>query len=412
MSRTIQYLVVTFLILYISDGMLSTIDELWTFTIGNNYDLMNLRMGFAILIILLSLPYGIAIFFSGVSKKFFWLLPIFITPISALLGNWLTLIALEKASPQQIFAIFIDRNILYNVAPQVFYGSIILMLIQFAVGTYFLGIFWHNEFHKTITYQPIRASWLSRILGGILIPLICIISFLGIPILGIPAFAKAATRNYIRFTNSGTIVSREKLFKLTKKSGTITVKVIPMIHIGKKEFYAAIIQRIDYKIKTLFLLEGVSDKNNLVKSFDYKETAQQLGVATQAEHFNVARTVHDKKLNKKLNKKDIKIIIADIDTSNMNPKTIKFLNEMSETFSLQNLMLEDFQMKDQSHLATDIFHKRHARMMELFDKHYAEYQMIIIPWGGLHAPTIEADLIARGFVPTTDYVERVVYNFY
>ena len=65
----------------------------------------------------------------------------------------------------------------------------------------------------------------------------------------------------------------------------------------------------------------MKDKSKLIKHFDgYKSVAKKMGTETQE--------VLSREIASKIKNEDLKVIIADIDTSQMDPKTVKMLNKM------------------------------------------------------------------------------------
>lgn len=214
------------------------------------------------------------------------------------------------------------------------------------------------------------------------------------------------SKGYIKFTN-GSIVLTEKIFI---KEGR-KVRVIPMIHIGKKEFYQQINKDVD-NTTTLYLLEGIQDKDKLLEGLNHRKTASAIGQESQADHFRPGTQAQSKYQTSM-----IQAISADIDASEMSHETIELLNFLTDSkkdggpMSLieLNMKLAD---KKYNKMYYDIIELRNNKLMSLFNENKQKYETIIIPWGALHLPDIERRLVDLGYEESSERKERVAISVY
>jgi hypothetical protein len=58
----------------------------------------------------------------------------------------------------------------------------------------------------------------------------------------------------------------------------------------------------------------------------------------------------------------------------------------------------------------DILHKRNEVVIDALQRSLERYDTIIVPWGGMHMPAIEAAILKQGFV-SGDKKERLLFAF-
>ena len=198
-----------------------------------------------------------------------------------------------------------------------------------------------------------------------------------------------ATNGYVFLKPDG-MYSRERTFENNSKELQLT----GMVHIAEPEFYKKFEQSITGE-NVLLLLEGVSDKQNLIKTPpNYGAISKAIGLESQKKEF---------KINS--NQGKIKKLRADVDVASFHPETIEIINLIGKVKSNNNFNVEKFielNIKTSSHLISyklfqDILIKRNQNLILNIEKNLAHYQKIIVPWGAFHLPEIEQWAITRGF---------------
>ena len=210
----------------------------------------------------------------------------------------------------------------------------------------------------------------------------------------------ASVRGFAEVNREGVLMIEKKYQKNGRK-----LRLIPMVHVATKEFYQSITKNLDNK-KTLFLLEGVQDKKNLLEGFSHSSTAKKLGLENQADHFDPEDFVDE----------NTHAIVADVDSALLSKRTIEILkvvNKINQKFSMElyyqlmSLMGEN----GLSFLYEDIIKKRNQYLLQKLVEKEKEYEVLIVPWGGLHLPDIEKEILKLGYVPSGKIIKRMAFKF-
>ena len=196
-----------------------------------------------------------------------------------------------------------------------------------------------------------------------------------------------------------------------------------MIHIGKEEYYADLADSISTDA-TVILTEGVTDRDRLLEhNFNYSKLAGVIGLSSQDKMQIDGNLVDlddpDQAAQGGRDKPDI--AWADIDLSRFDPQTIEFLNAIGRTlFSgkpLAQVFAEYTTWADENMtpervtvVMTDILDKRNDAVIISLSKALQRYETIIIPWGAMHMPAIEAAVLEQGFEPG-ERKERMSLDF-
>ncbi len=166
------------------------------------------------------------------------------------------------------------------------------------------------------------------------------------------------------------------------------IYLFAMIHIGDAGFYEQVLARIPQD-NTVVLEEGVKDKNRLIKeAFDYSKVASVLRIDHQTNKFS--RDVFQQR----------NTVSADIDVSQLNPKTIDFLNKLGRVMN-GNLDAESlgalFHKDAMNIMQRDLIQFRNDHLMQVLAAQKDRYANIVIPWGGLHLKDIAERLEKQGY---------------
>lgn len=189
------------------------------------------------------------------------------------------------------------------------------------------------------------------------------------------------------------------------RRGDEEVRLVGMMHIADPSFYESVVAGLPSDRTATVLLEGVSDRDNLLRSpISYKRVARMLGVADQHESSFTQRAL-DGLANP--DESPIEYREADVDVSAFDPRTITYLSALGAL--IQSASFEEVlrQIQDRTNplhdntLAriawTDILNKRNAHIVSEIESAIRPGHTVIVPWGALHLPEIEAELEKRGF---------------
>jgi len=215
---------------------------------------------------------------------------------------------------------------------------------------------------------------------------------------------------------------------MTERSYHRDVKVVRlagMMHIGKEGYYESLAGSMSSG-GTIILTEGVTDRDRLLENpFNYSKLARVIGLTSQDMMLFDGRLVDLKDLDELLpgaggpDKPDI--ARADIDLKNFDLQTIEFLNVLGNTlFSGKPLAValaeyntwvkENMTPERIAGVMADILDKRNAVVIENMVRTLERYDTVIIPWGAMHMPAIEAAVLEQGFKPGAEH-ERLSLDF-
>lgn len=377
--------------LFLLDGIVSVLDETWVF-FSSEGDFMALRSSIAYSVLLLSCPYLMLIFFSDNKKNKLWILAPFYITLAGLLHMFTIVLYANEAPGVEIFLMHTRRNAFIQSHMGFGVAGWSISFLQIVIGFFLCrSLFQHAN---QVQYKEIKKNLFSKSLAALFVPFLGFFFFIFIQIAAIPVLLTSISANFLN-TDGARILSNEKIFI----KGNKVIRLIPMVHVGKESFYKDILKDFSDK-KTLFLMEGVQDKKELLNKLSYKKIADSVGLEEQREHFDPMEAA--KKEGKEEN---VKVVSADLDASDFDKKTIKYLNQIGAILDFKDLSsLElllgkgpDFKTPEGT-VFDDILTKRNDYLMKVFNENVAEYDIVIIPWGALHLPDIEKRLIYEGYV--------------
>jgi hypothetical protein len=102
------------------------------------------------------------------------------------------------------------------------------------------------------------------------------------------------------------------------------------------------------------------------------------------------------------------ILRADVDINRFDPQTVEFLNLLGKTLlnrnaagsglgAYNNWATEHMSPDLMRTLMADILYRRNSELVRILLLTIGNYDTIVIPWGALHMPGIEAAVVGRGF---------------
>jgi hypothetical protein len=207
------------------------------------------------------------------------------------------------------------------------------------------------------------------------------------------------------------------------------VRLASMIHVGQQAYYDDVTRAMATG-RTIVLAEGVSDDaDRLEGRLDYGRVADYLGLASQAQMRLRGRLIDAAQLEEPPPQpaqggavaEQADILRADLDVSDFRPETIRFLaamgKQLQENPSLTTglLSLNSWAEKNmtpamQEIIIDDVLHQRNRVLLGHLEKALRRYDTVVIPWGALHMPEIEAAVLQRGFALRSEQ-ERLSIDF-
>ena len=222
-------------------------------------------------------------------------------------------------------------------------------------------------------------------------------------------YLEAQTAGFLRLSPVGVHMT-ERSYHLAQKE----IRLAGMMHIGKEEYYEDLAKSIPTE-GTIILAEGVTDQDRLLESqFNYSKLAGLIGLTSQDKMRLNGNAVEldglgvDGQVIREPGKPDI--ANADIDLNLFEPKTIEFLNALgrslfgdkplAEGLVDYNLWIEDNMSEEGlAGVMFDILDKRNDAVIAGMVQTLKRYDTVIIPWGAMHMPAIEAAVLEQGFAP-------------
>jgi len=376
-----------FLILFLADGAISVLDELLMAASGMHL-LIQPRNLMAYAVLFLSVPFFIAM---GLDRR----IPkrIFLPMASYAMWGGLMFWPMPLHIPEGVL-------------------GMLMSLGQLGIGLAGVRAIRKRSDHAfLLSPSMVQGPWFSLkntlayfSASVLIIPvLLCLIGFSAFA-----TFVEAKTEGFMRITATG-LYMNEKIYVKNGK----TLRLIPMIHIGRTDYYDEIGASITNG-RTLILAEGVSDDEGLLKTrFSYDKMGEILGLDTQ-ERMQIDATYisRDLKLLDPLdaNTRKPHIVSADIDLSDVSPATIVFINTLANALLNSDSPVDgwkqytawiDSQMNDELALADithDIFTRRNQTLIAMLHKALPHYDTLIVPWGALHMAEIEKEAQRLGFI--------------
>ena len=256
--------------------------------------------------------------------------------------------------------------------------------------------------------------------------LVTVLALLATPLVLIVALANSAgvylearSGGYVKLRPEGLVLEERELTKGDKR-----VRLVSMIHIGEKSFYDHILGSMPRQGAATVLLEGVTDDQGLLKGrFSYTKIADLLGLSSQesSSFQRDGKAASSHSAPDPAHRPRLEYRRADVDISVFQPLTLEFMNAIGAILAeptaanfLRTVQDPDspFQQPNADEVVMhDILDKRNEHLIGEIDRALETSQTVVVPWGALHLPAIEASLKDRGF-QETGHVSRPVIHFW
>ncbi|MDX2079733.1 MAG: hypothetical protein SFU53_03025 [Terrimicrobiaceae bacterium] len=253
------------------------------------------------------------------------------------------------------------------------------------------------SWHDLGSSRPVF-TWRNLIVSVVLTGVLTV-SYGALSVEGVFRIVARETAGYIRPGWDGLSLD-ERHFR----RGDEEVRLVGMMHIANPSFYDSVVAGLPKDRTATVLLEGVSDRENLLRPpIRYDRVARLLGVADQHESRFTAEAA------KALSEPDPQLEYrqADVDVSELDPRTIVYLSALGSLIQSPTIKDALRQIRDRSsplhddRLAQvawkDILEKRNAHILGEIEAALRPGHTVVVPWGALHLPEIEAELEKRGF---------------
>jgi len=227
--------------------------------------------------------------------------------------------------------------------------------------------------------------------------------FLGAPFLLVQLLASTATaiethtKGFVDFDGTGLSMT-ERVYNKDDRE----IRLVGMMHIGAGDAYRELYASFESE-STVLLQEGVTDRDGrLAAGLDYEPLARALGLDVQLD----PREVLGKGDDGSGAESWPHIRHADVDLAEFSQESIDFLGATAAMLTRDDLMAafaEFRQFVDSAgpetwqRIEADVLTRRNRVLIEALDESLDEYERIIVPWGALHLPEVEAEVLARGF---------------
>lgn len=232
---------------------------------------------------------------------------------------------------------------------------------------------------------------------------------------GIGVAIETSTAGYVKLRPAGLMLEERQFEKNGRR-----VRLVSMMHIGEKSFYQSVLSSLPAQGAAIVLLEGVSDREGLIRGrFSYAKVATLLGLTSQEtsplQHADSASQA----TTKSTQPPRLEYRRADVDISTFQPLTIDFINTVggvlaNPTFENAMHIIRDpdsplLQPGADRVVHRDILENRNAHLLAEIDEALRTHDTVVVPWGALHLPGIEAALEAQGFRETGRIDRPVVH---
>jgi len=294
---------------------------------------------------------------------------------------------------------------------QALIGGLVLVTLRWSYG--------HKLLPAELFQRPLF-SWRNTLVFSavnlLLLPAMLAFSLLATA----DAYLEQMTAGFMRVSPVG-IYTSERTYHRDNQ----VVRLVAMMHIARKGFYQGLTASLPAN-RTVILAEGVTDQNHLLKNrFHYSRLARVVGLSSQETmHFDGnLLELNDLKRGDECARDETRpdIVVADTDLDRFAPQTVEFLNVLGRTLLGDNPLPQGFAAYTdwmQTHgtpemfsgVMADILSKRNKVVIHALQQSLDCYDTIIVPWGGMHMPAIEAAVLKQGFVPG-DKKERLLFAF-
>jgi uncharacterized protein YbaP (TraB family) len=252
--------------------------------------------------------------------------------------------------------------------------------------------------------QPVSESRFSRArfatlgIGGVVVGPLALVAY---GLLALASFAHALTGGFLTIDLQGV-----ELAERTYREDGREIRLVGMMHVGEAGRYESLYDSFARE-GTVVLEEGVTDEKGLLENIpSYEKMAGRLGLRQQSP---ISRYFEE------LGAEWPHVRHADIDAAELSAETIELIERMSVVWSADDPIASlrasrsaSVQPDELQRLMADLIDLRNRHLLGAIDEALDRYPNVVVPWGALHMPGIEEQLLARGFRTTGETAHRFV----
>jgi hypothetical protein len=195
---------------------------------------------------------------------------------------------------------------------------------------------------------------------------------------------------------------------LTKDGRTVVLKA--MLHFGEGDFYRTLFDGIP--AGSLVLAEGITDRQKRLLAFpSASKIANVLGLAPQPDPKamlpppdDAARGNPDESPRPATSGDPPDVVNADVDAAEFSNATLAVLRDVAGIYdsdsiadAVRRVVSRDHAREEFAVMKRELVDMRNAKLLATFDAKAAQHTTIVIPWGAMHMPGLEAGLAERGY---------------
>jgi len=388
-----------FIVLFLIDAGLSLTDELLTMFATHLPALSAARNFVAFLVIVLSLVVYILLGIDRrLPKRVF--LPLTLYPFWCFMALWPLLGMIPRES----------QGLTASLG-QVFIGVVALVALR---GSYKCNLLPPELFQRPLFGW--RNTLVFSAVNLLFLPLLLVFSLAAT----VGYHLERDTAGFMRLSPLG-IYTSERSYHDDGK----VVRLVAMMHIAREGYYQELVASLPTE-RAIILAEGVTDRDQLMEGrFHYGRLANLAGLSSQETMHLDGNLLEldDLEPADEIEWDEAKpdIVRADMDLNSFDPRTVEFLNVLGRTLLGDKPLAQGLVAYNDwaqvhgtpevfSGVMDDILHKRNEVVIDALQRSLDRYDTIVVPWGGMHMPAIEAAVLKQGFVPG-DKKERLLFAF-
>jgi hypothetical protein len=230
---------------------------------------------------------------------------------------------------------------------------------------------------------------------------------LGYILLSLATWIEVGTERFVRVNLTGVQLS-DRLYTKDEKQ----IRLVGMMHLGEDETYRALAESFVSE-NTIVLEEGVSDRDGIFTDpISYDKLARSLGLRAQRSigEYLSPLAADDPRAEWPV------IQNADVDAQAFSPETVAYLGLAAGVWSSDDPLLafleiyrDTLEHPDNSKLLIhDVIELRNQHLLAEIERALPIYERVIVPWGALHLPQIERDMLALGFIFEDETLRQVI----
>ncbi|MEM8766323.1 MAG: hypothetical protein AAGE43_02680, partial [Pseudomonadota bacterium] len=211
-----------------------------------------------------------------------------------------------------------------------------------------------------------------------------------------------STGGYVSFTWDG-ILTRD--VTLSDQAGQ-SVRLVGMMHFGEPVAYQELLESFE-AADSIVLEEGVTDESGLLDAapLTLRWGRNRGGIAVQPGMKEIRGARRITALEDR--HAWVNVQNADLDTSELGAETLAWVRNyatLRKRAERQNFpllfVLEELSASFSEGVFNDILFERNDRLLAHITATRGEFERVVVPWGAMHMPGIEASLIKLGFRDT------------